>query len=52
MAKITAKLFMAAAMGFFELLICEGCKNLLFGAGQWNQKAGAAKILPSLRSRD
>lgn len=36
MAKITAKLFMAAAMGFFELLICEGCKNLLFGAGKVN----------------
>lgn len=34
MAKITAKLFMASAMGFFELLICEGCKNLLFGAGK------------------
>lgn len=34
MAKITAKLFIASAMGFFELLICEGCKNLLFGAGK------------------
>lgn len=35
-AKIAAKLFMASAMGFFELLICEGCKNLLFGAGKVN----------------
>lgn len=34
MAKEIAKLFMASVMGFFELLICEGCKSLIFGAGK------------------
>lgn len=34
MAKQIAKLLMASVMGFFELLICEGCKSLLFGAGK------------------
>ncbi len=31
---VIAKIFMAAVMGFAEILICENCRKLLFGGGK------------------
>lgn len=29
-----AKIFSASVMAFVEIIICEGCRNLLFGGGK------------------